>query len=547
MKSTRDLQTVVTLLLLAFVIVVALNQVSTKTRNLFVRVNSSITGLPEKGQSFNQAAPQFRQQAYSPAREMAVASGAPPFTVASAWQQAQPIAPTETKVTTTFKVSYTPEGKERVERIYIPTYEADFKGEYTIVNETEKPVLITLQFPFPQTAGTLSKVDMMVDGHAPAVAQYRLEGINWSTEFKPKEKKKATITYQAKGVQDYRYVLDHAVRYRRFAFAMQVQGVDSLEFPKSCMTPTGKEKTGESDWTVEWNRDNLITKYDIGIDIPIKPSLYDPWKQLANLTRYSPLLMLLFLACVYSASTIRGSRSAVQHYPLLGIGFFLYYPLMLYLAVHLPFQASILIGVLIVVPLVLYFTGKLVAPGFASVAGVIFLLIFYILPPEAQLFTKFRTLLILGAVLGLIAYFMVALKPNLEEPGEEDSGDQDGGEPSVEESEDFPPAEAEQAMGSSTAKVTPAEGPHPTAALEPEAVPSEPAPPPLAPTRFCAYCGAGVKKEFSFCPTCGKGQDIFLSCCQCGQEFVRSGAADFSHCPACGAGLKDEGAPVPNG
>lgn len=539
MKSRNLVSVSAAAVLLAVFIMGSLSILGRKARNVYVNVNTNLARLPQKGASFKQSAPEFRVGAFSdklqtqmlapgmgmPGGMRAPGAATVPFERSWVYAQTRTIAPTETNVAVTLNIIYKPEGVERLDRIWVAQYEADFKGDYTIVNESKKPVLISLKFPFPPTAGTLSKVSMQVDGHEPAVAQYTKDGITWSTKFLPKEKKKATITYNAKGVQDFRYALDHTIRLRTFAFHMLVKGVDKLEFPKDCMLPTAKKKVTRG-WDAEWRRDNLITQSDIGVIIPVKPSLYEEFRKLLDLARVSPLLIVLFLACVYAAAVNSGVRTAPQHYPLLGIGFYFFYPIMLYLAVHLPFQTALLVATVVVGFVVLQYVKKLVSLPFAALTGPLFLVLFYVAPSEAMLTDKYRALILVGALFLLVAYFMAVVRPqqllaqetdaSALEPGEEPA------EP-VEEGESSPQPEPE---------VVPVSQPVAALTSEPEHVP----PPP---SRYCAYCGEAIDRSYRFCPACGKDARVFLSCPSCGVDLVRKDTVDFGYCPSCGGHIQD--------
>jgi len=528
-------QVVLALLLLTAAVGGMLSLVGARSRQLFVTVNSNLESVAPAGTIFNQLAPQVMQQEVTTANSNLVYRGAPPFSQSAAWAHAQSVAPTETAVEMKLSVHYEDHGEGRIDRVRVPHYEADFKGSYTIENTTDRPQLITLQFPFPQTAGTLSNVYMEADGHEPAVARYKLEGINWSTKFLPNEKKTVTITYQANGLQNYRYALDHTRRLRKFSFVMEVSGLAEVEVPKDCLQPTARKRTEDDSWVVSWVRAGLLTKYDVGIDVPVKPSLYNEWQRLALLCNFAPGLMLLFLLCVYAAAVARGQRSLFLHYPLLGIGFFLYYPMVLYLSLHLPFQKAIFLSTLLVAPLVLHYTGKLVSPGFAGSAGLLFVLLFQPLTAEAMLFPAYRSVLVLAAVFLIVAFFMIAVRPHFideGEPDEETAPESVGAEPPADLGMSALPAE--------TASVEP--GPVETEETPPAAetadFPTQSESGPDVPAaRFCPHCACEVEGHFKFCPACGKDIDVFLACPSCRYEIVRAHGLEFSHCPACGANL----------
>lgn len=398
----------------------------------------------------------------------------------------------------------------REEKGPISYYDAFFSGRYKIENPGPWSEL-SFDFPLPKTHGTFSNIQVLVDGREPDRVEYSSEKISFSTRFPTGGTKDIVVSYKASGTGDYIYALDHIRRIRDFSLTMDLHGVEDVGFPNGCLLPTSEIKTRDG-WHLSWDLKNLITKRNIGISLP--PQLGYAGK-FEILGWSAPLFLLLFLGCLRFSSMTDYIILDPHHYLLLGISFFLFYPLIFTLSRHLPIEWSFGIAFVIVSILILSFLRRISSMEFAIKRGLLFLLIFLLLCPLAILITKAMSLLFLLGGLILVASFMEVVLRVREVPVKEAAPFEAG----LEEDLDRGLGELLTGLKKEAPKDVQKEG---VERLE----------------AFCAYCGEEVSSGYDFCPSCGKGIPRFATCKECGKELCGECATHYKYCPECGGSIK---------
>jgi hypothetical protein len=395
------------------------------------------------------------------------------------------------------KVSYPNEKKS------IPYYEAFFVGRYNIENQGERAALL-FEFPLPKTYRTFSNIQLLVNGREPRGVEYRDEGISFSMDLKRGESKEIVVKYKAAGENNYIYSLDHMRRIEDFGCVMDLVGVEEVEFPKGCLSPTNKIKT-KSGWHILWNFKNLLTRYNIGIDLP--QAIEKGRFELLGLS--APIFLLLFLGCLKLSSRIDYVSLESHHYLAVGILFFLFYPLMVILSKHLPISWSFGIAFVVICGFVLNFLRHISSLEFAIKRGFVLLAVFLLLCSLATLMKEERNLLLILSALIIVASLTKVFL---------------GGREVVGEKEVLTNEDPKEGLIGLLGDLRKEEG------LEKED---------LKPNRgFCPYCGEEVLEGYEFCPSCGKGTPKFARCKECGKEFYGEEDIQYKYCPECGNAIK---------
>jgi hypothetical protein len=413
------------------------------------------------------------------------------------------------------------------EGVTLTFYDLDFVGLYRIANtaqlmgnETQAgevpaaPIAAELFFPFPGTVDMLHDVQFLVDGEEPADAQYSLQGIRWQTTLRPEEEREIEVRYKAKGVGSFAYSLEHNRRIRDLDAEIQVRGMAGSEVPNQALAPSA-HTPGEGGDVFSWRYQGLITDQDIAIELPARLSLAQKVEKMsplfAGLSFLAPALLVSFLACLAMALHLSQVRLRLEHYLLMGLGFFLFYPLLIFLASVLGLTAAAALSLLVISGLILVFLSKVEnSPqtwAYAALLLVVFLGLF-----SLGLLTRWRGLLLTAGGILLVGFFMqLAARLKAKEPVP-------------------PPAllkEEGQIVAEAEARVEIEE------TVEKREAVAQVAEETFA--KFCPRCGRGLLPDYTFCPGCGHDERAFLGCQHCGRQHYAADRESLAFCPGCGS------------
>lgn len=300
----------------------------------------------------------------------------------------------------------------------ITTYDADFGGEYAVKNPKDDEIEILFSFPLPQTAGPLSNVEVLVDGKEPEDITYTLNSMQWNILFKGKEEKKMKITYKAtRGFNNFIYQVVHGRRLKNFDFIMKVSGVEKVNFPPSCMLPTSK-KVNKKEQMFFWKFKNLITNYDVGIDLPYQPTAIDRIDLFFKLSKFSVIFIIIFLIFISAGCRAEKLSISYEHYILLSIAFYLFYPLTGYLSALFGIKNALIISAFVILIIILNHIRRISNIKFSFLyAGVVLFILLAILPITVA-YPKYAGITYVTCGLILLQYFMqIVLKTKKENTG----------------------------------------------------------------------------------------------------------------------------------
>ena len=390
-------------------------------------------------------------------------------------------------------------------------YDLDFAGLYRIANTVQvgdtptSTITAELFFPFPGTVDMLHNVQFLVDGEEPADAQYSLQGIRWQTTLSPEEEREIEVRYKAKGVGSFAYSLDHNRRIRNLDAEIKVRGAAGTQVPNQALAPSAHTPGDDGD-VFSWQYQGLITNQDIAIELPARLSLSQKIEKMsplfAGLSFLAPALMVSFLACLATALHLSAVRLRLEHYLLMALGFFLFYPLLIFLASVLGLTAAAALSLLVIGGLLLVFMRKVESSPQTWVYAAFLLAVFLGLF-SLGLLTRWRGLLLTAGGILLVGFFMqLAARLKAREPAS----------PPTSLGEESPSVVEAAVEGEETA----------------EQVTEETF------DKFCPRCGRGLLPDYTFCPGCGHDERAFLACQHCGRQHYAADRESLAFCPGCG-------------
>lgn len=406
----------------------------------------------------------------------------------------------------------------------VTAYDVRFAATYLIANpDAQKASLVEMSFPFPQTAAVLSEVTFTVGGVEPPDVTYSMQSIQWKATLEPGQERQVEVRYRAEGVGSFAYSVPQSQRMKDFDLQVTLHGAQDINVPESALAPTARQD-GAKESVLTWRYINTITNRNVQVELPARPKLAFAQRVeklgqfFMQLALAAPLLTVLFLVCWLVIARLEALRVAHEHTALLGIGFFLFYPLFIFLAGFVDLSLAFAIALLVAGALVVGYGVRVLGGRLVTVYLIPLLVIFYGLLTRGLTEPRYLGLMLVISSVALVALFMWRFsrrKPPVvaqAAPGEE--------------AKPVPPVkEIKQ-----PALVREANVEAPVKEAEPDAARADDV---EETRRYCVHCGQQTARGFRFCPQCGQGTQMTRQCARCGLEYIPAGEMP-SYCPACG-------------
>ena len=428
----------------------------------------------------------------------------------------------ESHITADLNVSY----KEK-DGATVTAYDVRFAATYLIANpDGQKASLVEMSFPFPQTAAVLSEVTFTVGGVEPPDVTYSMQSIRWKALLEPGQECQVEVRYRAEGVGSFAYSVPPSQRMKDFDLQVTLHGAQDINIPESALAPTARQD-GEEESVLTWRYINTITNRNVQVELPARPKLAFAQRVeklgqfFMQLALAAPLLTALFLGCWLVIARLEALPVAHEHTALLGIGFFLFYPLFIFLAGFVDLSLAFAIALLVAGALVVGYGVRVLGGRLVTVYLVPLLVIFYGLLTRGLTEPRYLGLMLVISSVALVALFMWRFsrrKPPVVAQAA----------PAEEVKPDAPVEEINQPALVREANVeTPVQEAEQDAARDNDVEETR---------RYCVHCGQQTASGFRFCPQCGQGTQVTRQCARCGLEYIPAGDMP-SYCPACGEKL----------
>lgn len=228
------------------------------------------------------------------------------------------------------------------------TYGVQFEGAYTFTNTTAITQTLDIDIELPSGNTLLDKINFTLGTGEKArrsVAAPEQGIITDSVQLAPGESIPVTVSYECRGMDQWRYAFANASRIRDFTLTMNTDFSD-VNFPIS--SPTDRKSAGEGMQLV-WKYEDAISAPGIGMEMPRE---LNAGPVAAQISFYAPLSLLLFFAVILITAISRGVSLHPVNYVFLAAGFFAFPLLFSYMLdvvpVHLSFINAALSSLLLV-------------------------------------------------------------------------------------------------------------------------------------------------------------------------------------------------------
>lgn len=208
-------------------------------------------------------------------------------------------------------------------------YDDVWSCKYIITNRSKWATTARLYFRLPAKTGFFNNMKLTLDGaNALDFLDSADNGIVLKVPMEPKEKRTVVIGYSSRGLEHLRYIPARMSRSGHYRVAMKVSGVpaDKLDYPIGSMPPQEKLENIKSDnYTLNWQLDDALTSYDIGIKLP---DAEQPEYFFATLLSEAPIGLIMLLLVLLIPALILGTRISLPTVAVMALLFCLHFTFM---------------------------------------------------------------------------------------------------------------------------------------------------------------------------------------------------------------------------
>jgi hypothetical protein len=291
--------------------------------------------------------------------------------------------------------------------LWYPTYDVDFDARYTFKNPLKQSAQATVIFFFPASASIYDAFEFRVDDLQVTPNENNgYEGINAVVEVPPGGEVPIHVAYKSRGLDRWHYSFSDGITTVKNFSLKAVTDFTEYDFPPQTISPSTKTST-KNGWTLEWTFNNLVSDFDIGIQMPNK---LNPGPLASRMSYFAPVSLLFFFTTLIVLGAVTNRNLHPMHYFFLGASFFSFHILFAYLVDHLLLELSFIIAALVSMALVVTYLYRAAGGRFAIWAGIA-QLVFLVLFSYAFFFEGYTGLVItIGAILTLAIMMQLTAK-----------------------------------------------------------------------------------------------------------------------------------------
>jgi len=232
------------------------------------------------------------------------------------------------------------------------------------------------------------------------------EGINAVLQVQPGSEIPIHVAYKSRGLDRWSYSFSDGITTVKNFSLKAVTDFSEYDFPPQTISPSTKTPT-KNGWTLEWTFNNLVSDFDIGVQMPTK---LNPGPLASRMSYFAPVSLLFFFMTLIVLGAVTDRNLHPMHYFFLGASFFSFHILFAYLVDHLLLELSFIIAALVSMALVITYLYRATGGRFAIWAGSA-QLVFLVLFSYAFFFEGFTGLVItIGAILTLAIMMQLTAK-----------------------------------------------------------------------------------------------------------------------------------------
>ena len=291
--------------------------------------------------------------------------------------------------------------------LWYSTYDVDFDALYTFKNPLDTRAEGTVTFFFPATGTIYDAFEFRVDDvEITPNADNGYEGIHAVVAVPPHGQVTIHAAYKSRGLDNWHYSFSDGITTVKNFSLKAVTDFTEYDFPPQTISPSTKTPT-QNGWKLEWTFNNLVSDFDIGVQMPSK---LNPGPLASRMSYFAPVSLLFFFTTLLVLGAVNDRNLHPMHYFFLGASFFSFHVLFAYLVDHLLLELSFIIAAIVSMALVATYLYRAAGSRFAlwvSGAQLVFLVLF----SYAFFFEGYTGLVItIGAILTLALMMQLTAK-----------------------------------------------------------------------------------------------------------------------------------------
>lgn len=214
--------------------------------------------------------------------------------------------------------------------LWYSTYRVNFSGTYRIVNDTDSPRQICVDFAFPAVDAVYDNFRFVVGEEEVKEVKLTSGKLTRTLELTAGQTQEIQISYGSQGLDTWQYGFGESVnQIRNFTLTVNTDFED-IDFPQNGISPNEKQRSGDG-WRLTWKYTNLLTGADLGV---VMPQRLNPGPWVSKVTATAPISLFLFFFLMMVFTTIKNIRLHPMNYFFIATAFFSFHLLLSYLVDH---------------------------------------------------------------------------------------------------------------------------------------------------------------------------------------------------------------------
>ena len=291
--------------------------------------------------------------------------------------------------------------------LWYSTYDVDFDALYPFKNPLNQRAEGTVIFFFPASSTIYDAFEFRVDDlQITPNENNSYEGIDAVVDVPPQSEVTIHIAYKSRGLDRWHYSFSDGITTVKNFSLKTMTDFTEYDFPPQTISPSTKTPT-QNGWTLEWTFNNLVSDFDIGVQMPSK---LNPGPLASRMSYFAPVSLLFFFTTLIVLGAVNDRNLHPMHYFFLGASFFSFHILFAYLVDHLLLELSFIIAALVSMVLVATYLYRAAGRPFAVWVGIA-QFVFLVLFSYAFFFEGYTGLVItIGAILTLAIMMQLTAK-----------------------------------------------------------------------------------------------------------------------------------------
>lgn len=296
--------------------------------------------------------------------------------------------------------------------LWYDTYKVEFVSKYKIRNPLPRQEEFKIDFSFPAQNTNYDNFRFVVNKKPIDIYDFSMKSITVPVTLAKDQEIEIEIGYISQGLDKWFYKFGDSVSsIKNFSLNMTTD-FRNIDFPENTISPSTKEQTATG-WKLNWSFKNLISGFQIGMDMPNK---LNPGPLASRISFFAPVSLIFFFFVVFMISVIKNIKIHPMNYFFLAAAFFAFHLLFSYTVDHLDIYLAFLISSVVSMFLVISYMRIVAGARFAAIEVGISQFIFLILFSLAHFFEGYTGLTVtVGGILTLGIMMRLTAKINWEE------------------------------------------------------------------------------------------------------------------------------------